>query len=125
MSKMYRAGADHVVSPNVSSAIRMASVMLRPSVLSFLDVATRSPDFSLRLEQAEVTERSKLAGTTLAEARIPQETGLIVIALKKAAGRDGAFVFNPVADTRLEPGDQVIVLGQPKQVELLRSYVGT
>ena len=85
--KLYRAGADHVVSPNQSGAIRMASLFLRPSVVSFLDVATRSPDLSLRLEQQSLGERTKMAGKTLMEARIPQKTGLIVIAVrKKAAG---------------------------------------
>ena len=34
MSKLYRAGASHVVSPNISGTIRMASVLLRPSSLS-------------------------------------------------------------------------------------------
>ncbi len=32
MEKLYRAGADHVVSPNVHGAIRMASMLLRPEV---------------------------------------------------------------------------------------------
>ncbi len=122
MSKMYRAGADHVVSPNVSSAIRMASVMLRPSVLSFLDVATRSADFTLRIEQATISESSALAGKTLREAEIPQKTGLIVIAVRK--GEDGdRFVFNPKGATRIEPGDDVIVLGTPDQIDDLKKYV--
>ncbi len=124
--KLYRAGADHVVSPNQSGAIRMASLFLRPSVVSFLDVATRSPDLSLRLEQQSVGERSKMAGKTLMEARIPQRTGLIVIAVRKKAEEDAEeeyeFVFNPVADTRLEPGDQMIVLGRGEQIRELKDY---
>ena len=32
------------------------------------------------------------------------------------------FVFNPPADTRLDIGDEIIVLGQPDQVALLRSF---
>lgn len=123
MPKMYRAGANHVVSPNVSSALRMASVMLRPTVLSFLDVATRSPEFSLRFEEAPVTEDSSLAGLQLKEARIPEKTGLIVIAVRKADSEGSRFVFNPVAETRLEPGDVLVVLGEDDQVRDLRAYV--
>jgi len=123
MPKMYRAGANHVVSPNVSSALRMASVMLRPTVLSFLDVATRSPDFSLRFEEAPVTEGSSLAGLQLKDARIPEKTGLIVIAVRKANAGGSRFVFNPVAETRLEPGDVLVVLGEDDQVKDLRAYV--
>jgi voltage-gated potassium channel len=128
--KLYRAGANHVVSPNASGAIRMASFMLRPSVVSFLDVATRSPDLTLRLEQETVSESSSVAGKTLADAQIPQNTGLIVIALRKKKkeeeeGEEYAYVYNPVASTRLEPGDVMIVLGKPEQIETLRTYVNT
>ncbi len=125
--KLYRAGANHVVSPNASGAIRMAAFMLRPSVVSFLDVATRSPDLTLRLEQETVTETSPLAGRTLADARIPQNTGLIVIALRKknpeGAEEAYSYVFNPVATTRLDPGDIMIVLGAPEQIRSLRVFV--
>ncbi len=124
MDKLYRAGADHVVSPNVSSAIRMASVLLRPSAVSFLDIATRSSEFALRMEQAVIGEKSPVAGRTLMEARIPQRTGLIVIALRKRADARQDFVFNPVGDTRLEAGDEVIVLGKEEQVSALRELVG-
>ena len=122
LDKLYRAGADHVVSPNVSGAIRMASMLLRPEVVTFLDIATHSEGLELRFEQAAILPDSKLAGLTLMEARIPQETGLIVIAVRKQTDGTYQFVFNPVAATRLEPGDEMIVLGQPKQVDLLRKY---
>ena len=124
MSKIFRAGADHVVSPNVSSAIRMASFILRPTVMSLLDVATRSADVDLRLEQAMIPAASPLAGQTLLDAAIPQRTGLIVIALEKEIDGQRQILFNPVATTRLEPGDEMVVLGEPDQVESLREYVG-
>ena len=124
MDKIYRAGADHVVSPNVSGAIRMASVLLRPSVVSFLDIATRSSHLALRMEETIIPEGSDLAGKTLMDAQIPRKTGLIVIALRKDQGIKTDFVFNPVADTRLEAGDHVIVLGTPDQIHSLREHVG-
>ncbi len=101
MEKLYRAGANHVVSPNVSGAIRMASILLRP--------------------EAVVQADSQLAGRTLIDARIPQETGLIVIAVRKQIDQTREFVFNPAADTRLDIGDEMIVLGQPNQVNRLRN----
>jgi voltage-gated potassium channel len=101
--------------------------MLRPSVVSFLDVATRSPDLTLRMEQETVTESSPLAGQTLLDARIPQNTGLIVIALRKknpeGAEEPYSYVYNPVATSRLDPGDVMIVLGAPEQIRKLREFV--
>lgn len=123
MDKLYRAGASHVVSPNVSGAIRMASMILRPSVVSFLDIATRSSELALRMEQTAIREDSPVRGKTLAEAGIPQATGLIVIALKKAGEEEGNFVFNPVADTRLEEDDELIVLGTEEQIGRLRDFL--
>jgi voltage-gated potassium channel len=113
MEKLYRTGADHVVSPNGSGAIRMASMLLRPEVVSFLDIVTRSEGLQLRFEQAVVQPDSQLAGRTLIDARIPQETGLIVIAVRKQIDQTREFVFNPAAATRLDVGDEMIVLGQP------------
>jgi voltage-gated potassium channel len=60
-------------------------------------------------------------GRSLADARIPQETGLIVLALRRH-NDEGPAVFNPGGDTRLESGDVMIVLGQPEQVSRLRKY---
>jgi voltage-gated potassium channel len=125
LDKMFRAGADRVVSPNVSSAVQMASFILRPSVMSLVDVMAHSGDLSLRLEQAEIPSTSPLAGQTLMDAAIPQRTGLIVIAVEKDTYGERQFLFNPVASTRLDAGDELIVLGEPEQVETLRRYVGS
>ena len=102
-----------MVSPNGSGAIRMASMLLRPEVVSFLDIVTRSEGLQVRFEQAVVQPDSQLAGRTLIDARIPQETGLIVIAVRKQIDQTREFVFNPAAATRLDVGDEMIVLGQP------------
>lgn len=124
VDKLLRAGATQVVSPTVSGATRMASAILRPSVVSFLDVANRAPGMHLRMEQAEVGKRSRVDGRTLRQAGIPKATGLIVIAHKKKEDEPGHFNFNPMADTRLAHGDEIIVLGTPEQISGLRDYVG-
>lgn len=45
-----------------------------------------------------------------------------MIALRKREDGRGGFVFNPLADTLLEEGDDLIVLGKPDQIERLRAY---
>jgi len=120
--KLFRAGASHVVSPEISGGIRMASMLLRPTVMSFLEVATRSSDQALRIEELAVHEGQRIAGRTLEEARIPQETGLIVIAVRHP-GAGGEFQFNPGSSTRVEAGDELIVLGTSDQVSSLRNYL--
>ena len=101
----------------------MASVLFRPSVVSFLDIATRSHDVGLRLEQLSVGAGSRVDDCTLAEARIPEETGLVVIAIRKSGAGETEFEFNPSAQTRMDAGDDVIVLGKEEQLEALRTYL--
>lgn len=123
--KLYIAGADHVVSPTVTGGVRMASVLLRPTVVSFLDVVARGEGLALRLEQVNVTENSPLAGKSLAEAKIPQRTGLIVIAIRAGDRHGGSeWRYNPGPDESLRVGDALIVLGKAEQIDDLASLVG-
>ncbi len=123
LEKLRRAGAEHVVSPNVTGGIRMAYSLLRPHVVSFLDCVISDAGIELRLEQAAIQPGSPLVGQSLAEARIPQRTGLIVLGLRRA-GQVGLPIYNPGPETRLEAGDVMIVLGRSEQVEALRRYAG-
>lgn len=123
-SKIQKAGADHCVSPNVTGGVRMASMLLRPQVVSFLDVVTGMDDMPLRLEEVRVPADSRLADHSLAEAAIPQKTGLIVIAIShREEQEEGRLVYNPGPDERIRPGDVLIVLGHQEQVDGLRSIV--
>jgi voltage-gated potassium channel len=121
LPKLRKAGADAVVSANQMGGLRMASEMIRPQVVSFLDVMLRDPLGVLRVEQAEVAEGSPVVGKTLGELNLPNRVGLVVIA--KRRGSDGGFVYNPKASSRLEVGDILIVCGDPGQVEVLREVL--
>jgi voltage-gated potassium channel len=121
LQKLYVAGADHVVSPNLTGGKRMAAMLLRPQVVSFLDVATRGGGLDLRLEEVRVPAGSPFEGQTLAEARIPSKTGLIVIATRHVdeGGRPGNWVYNPGPDELLQGGDILIVMGSTGQIQSL------
>ncbi len=123
-AKMYRAGADHVVSPNKTGAVWVASVLVRPSVASFMDTSEKGRHLSRHIDQATVGPDSKVVGRTLGEARVQDRTGLLVIAIHKHGQPYEEATFNPDASTRLEAGDDLIVLGDDEQVERLRAYVG-
>ncbi len=122
-AKMRRAGADHVVSPNVTGAMWIASVLARPSVASLLGEPTPGPHFSRHMEQVTVGPASEAAGSTLAEAQIPAKTGMVVVALRKAGSAPGSATLNPGAATRIEAGDDLVVFGDEDQVAALRDYL--
>jgi voltage-gated potassium channel len=121
VERLRRAGAEHVISPNQTGGVRMAFSLLRPHVVSFLDCVIGDAGIELRLEQATIPPGSHLVGRTLAEASIPQRTGLVVLGLRRA-GEEGPLLYNPGPETRLEAGDVMIVLGGSEQVQQLRDY---
>ncbi len=123
VGKLKKAGADHVVSPNVTGGFRMASLVLRPHVLSFLDLVTRSDEVELLLEQVPVPADSPLAEHTLAEAALPAKTGLLVVAIKHGETDRESFIYNPGPTEEVRPGDLLIVLGRPGQIDELRAIL--
>lgn len=119
--KLRRAGANSVVSPNAIGGLRMASEALRPAVVSFLDVMLRSSKATLRVEEAAIREGSKLAHRPLKDARISEQTGLLVLALRNAKGE---YQFNPPAAAALTPGQTLIVMGEIGGVKKLKVLAG-
>lgn len=123
LEKLKRVGAVRVVSPNVTGGVRMAFSLLRPHVVDFLECAISGAGIELRLEQAAIPRGSHLVGQSLAELRIPQRTGLIVLSLQRARG-EGPPIYNPGPETRLEARDVMIVMGSTEQIQQLREYAG-
>ena len=116
--KLKKAGADNTISPNEIGGSRMASLMIRPNVMSFLDVVTRAGDVILDLEEVKIHRNSELIDKKLKDSQIPQKTGLIVLALKEKGSDE--MIFNPSSDEILSEGVAMIVLGKGEQVDELR-----
>jgi voltage-gated potassium channel len=112
--KLRKAGADEIVSANAIGGLRLASVMLRPTVVDFLDQMLRAPDHTLRVEQIEVDQVPALVGKNLKQIDVGRRTGLLVVALKP---EKGGYRFNPGAETILHRGDVLIVIGTPEQID--------
>jgi voltage-gated potassium channel len=116
--KLRRAGATTVFTPYSFIGHRMAQSMLRPHVLSFLDVASafHGSDLDLEIEQIKVSESSAVANSTLERSRIRQAHGVIVLAVMKPGGK---MQFNPAGDTRIEAGDVLIAMGERSRLKQL------
>jgi len=119
-AKLRRAGADVIVSTNQIGGLRMASEMIRPRAVSFLDSMLRDSVQSVRIEEADLPAGSPLVGKTLAEADLHGRVGLLVIAIRHPAGD---FTYNPKAATPLQSGDALIVCADPHQVTALRALL--
>lgn len=114
--KLRKAGADEIISPTAIGGLRMASVMLRPAVVTFLDEMMRATGQVMRVEEVHIADAPSLTDVTLAEANIEQRTGLLVVALKSP---DGGYQFNPPRQTMLRAADILIVMGPRERIALL------
>jgi voltage-gated potassium channel len=119
--KLLRAGASRVVSPYAIGGQRVAQAVLRPNVMDFLELATRSEHLELQIEEVRIEAGSALAGRTLEESRVRRDLGIIIVAIKKPAGN---MVFNPAGTAVLASGDLLITLGHRTQLDRLESMAG-
>jgi len=110
---LYAAGANVVVSPYEIGARRMAHAILRPTVIHFLELAFADESADIQIEEIWVNNRSNLVDLTLQESGIRQDLNLIVIAMKKD---DGSILFNPLAGSRIEAGDTLVVVGEAQNL---------
>ena len=116
--KLMKVGANKTLSAVEISGKRMASLMTKPNIISFLDVVTRIGDVELDLEEVVVKSGSYLENKNLIEAQIPNKTGLIVLAIKTI--EDNKMIFNPPVNYTFRIGDVLIVLGREDQVDKLK-----
>jgi voltage-gated potassium channel len=114
--KMVRAGANRVVSPYQIGGYRVAQAVLRPTVVDFIELATRGQHMELQIEETQVREGSPLAGATLKDSRLRAEHKIIVVAIKKPSGQ---MVFNPAPEQSIEAGDILVGLGDRDHLDLL------
>ena len=121
VSKLVQAGANRVVDPQDLGGARMAALAVQPHVAEFLDVVMHDGSMDFRLEQVEIPAGSPLAGQTLRSARIHDQTGTLVLAMREPGS---AFRTNPSPGAEIVAGEVLIVIGDAEQVARLRALVG-
>jgi voltage-gated potassium channel len=119
VARLRQAGADSVVSPALIGGMRMASELVRPSVVSFLDMMLRDTNKNLRIEEVPVPEDSPFVGRTLAELDLHARTNALVLALHEPGTE--AYTYNPPDSDRLRANSTLIVMGDPGTVRALHA----
>ncbi len=116
-AKLKKAGADSVVSPNHIGALRLASEMIRPTVVNFLDSMLRSNQGNLRIHQITVSEGSVNIGKNILETGLKDKFNLLVLGAKEDQGE---IEFNPPASRELTSGMTLIVMGEVDEISKAR-----
>ena len=116
--KMKIAGADHVTLPEVIGGEYMASLILTPDLVEFIDaLSAEEGGQKNNLVEIHIDDLPKeYRGKTIRDLNLRQKTGCSVIGYKTP---DKKYIINPPADTPLVNGSAIIVLGQPEQIRNL------
>lgn len=111
--KLKKAGANSVVSSNFIGALRMASEMIRPTVVDFLDSMLRSSQGNLRIHEITVSKNSNFAGKQISEAGLGEKFDLVLLGAKQKAKE---IQFNPSSSDILKEGMSLIVMGEVNNI---------
>ncbi|HUU03532.1 MAG TPA: potassium channel protein [Myxococcota bacterium] len=117
--RLKRAGADSVVSPSRIGGMRLASELVRPQVVDFLDNMLRGQEQPLRIEELPLTPDCGMAGKALRDTNLRKESDLLVLAIRDTSGKH--YLYNPPPEHVLEEGSTLIVLGPVKSVQKIRN----
>ena len=111
--KLSIASADKVINPYVTTGRQMATQLLYPSVMDFLDVVIRRGDLELRLQEIVVGPDSQLAKQSLAAANVRTRTGVNVLAVRR---NKRTLDTDPGGNFVIECEDEIVCLGTPEQL---------
>jgi voltage-gated potassium channel len=119
--KLYRAGADRVVLPDILGALHMVNLITRPYVVEFLEILNGVGNSELRLEEFEYSQlKNKYKDKTLKELDIRKNTGATVVGVKDS---EQGFLFGPKHDTQIGQEDVLILLGSEDSLRLFKDYL--
>ncbi len=121
--RMQKAGADSVVSPNRIGGLRLASEILRPHVVGFLDLMLKEQSRTLRIEDLVVPEGSPWTGKPMGQLDLRSRYNLLPMALKNAGDGDAGqnFWVNPPDTILVKGGIVIIVMGDVADIRRARA----
>lgn len=114
--KIQRAGADRVISPFNTAGIKMARMMLHPSIEDFIEIADDGGN-DLAVVDVQISETSRYVGKKLHETDL-RDKGVMVIGIRRV---DGEQLMPPPGTAVLHSGDSLFVFGTAESVNKMVS----
>ena len=116
--KLKVAGANNVIMPDKLGGAHMASLVMKPDVMEFMDYITGQGSDNIRLEEITfATLKSEFQNKTIKDLEIRNKSGANIIGFKTAQGE---YIINPSADTKIIPDAKLFVLGTTEQIIKLK-----
>lgn len=117
--KLKFAGADNVILPDKIGGDHMASLVVVPGLMEFIDNLSIVGKSNINIEEVAVEKfYDSKKPKTIRDLDLRKKTGCSVIGYKD---ENGEYMVNPEADMELARHSKIIVLGRPEQIEALNS----
>lgn len=117
LRRLKLAGADQVVAAYQWAGMRIAASILRPSVVDFLQLSVPGRESEVDLEEIRISRESPAVGKTIAVVE-RENPRLRIVALKR---NDQQLEMIPGAETAIEVGDLLVVIGESDSLKRLAS----
>jgi len=118
-NKLKLAGANNVILPDRIGGDHMASLVVIPDLVEFIDNLGIVGERNINIEEVKVEQLYSINEVkTIRDLDLRRKTGCTVIGFKDDKGD---YIVNPEAETKLIPGSKIIVLGRPEQIVKLNS----
>lgn len=120
-TKLKIAGANNVIMPDKVGGAHMASLVMKPDVMEFIDHITAEVGDNISLEEISFDRiPDELKNKTLKDLEIRNRSGANIIGYKTAQGE---YIVNPSADTLIIAESKLFVLGTQEQIILLKQIL--
>jgi len=115
--KLMLAGANKVIMPDKIGGDHMASLVVMPDLITFMDKLSMEGEHTTNLEEVAIEDfADQMECNSIRDLELRQKTGCNIIGY---IAPDGEYIINPEADLELKPKSKVIVLGRPEQIRKL------
>ncbi|AZQ57555.1 potassium channel protein [Maribacter sp. MJ134] len=115
--KLVLAGANKVIMPDKIGGDHMASLVVMPDLITFMDKLSMEGGDTTNLEEVAIEDfADQVDCNSLRDLDLRKKTGCTIIGY---IAPDGEYIINPEADLKLQPKSKVIVLGRPEQIKRL------
>jgi voltage-gated potassium channel len=117
LKKLEFAGANKVIMPDKIGGDHMASLVVMPDLITFMDKLSLEGEHTTNLEEVSIEDfTNQMECNSLRDLDLRRKTGCTIIGY---IAPDGKYIINPEADMELQPNSKVIVLGRPEQIRKL------
>lgn len=115
--KLELAGANKVIMPDKIGGDHMASLVVMPDLITFMERLGTEGKNTTNLEEVAIEDFGDQAErSSLRDLDLRRKTGCTIIGYIEPSGN---YIINPEADLKLQPKSKVIVLGRPEQIQKL------